>query len=234
LTQDGWLALQKYGINAIIHLKTAGQTADWDEEPSVPGIDVRTLVVEDLNDPQFVELCMETGVWCTPLYFPLMLTHWPSVCVDIVSAVAATDPGAIVITSDRGRDRTGLAAFLLLALAEVDPDDIAADWELSAVRLRMRIPNYDQLLADLLDQNGTSVVRSLRETCGHFNVAELLVSHGLTRQDVDRVRQRLLGGGNKAHTPSVITGSTSLAGGKRSADGDSSVVPRSMTMRMAP
>lgn len=193
LTEDGRTALENYGIKTVIWLKSAGEPTDGSESPSVAGLEVRTIIVEDLNDPQFVSLCVETGLWCTPLYFPLMLMHWPSVCAQIVSAVATAEPGGVIVSCLRGRDRTGLAIFLLLALAQVEPEEIAADWNLSVTRLESKIPSYAQLLADLLAENGTSVADSIRETCKRFQVAEYLVSHGLKRDDLRRVRQRLLG-----------------------------------------
>lgn len=201
LTEDGRSALESYGIKSVIWLKSSGKATDGDELPSVGSLEVRTIIVEDLNDPQFVSLCVETGLWCTPLYFPLMLTHWPSVCVEIVSAVATAEPGGVMVSCLRGRDRTGLAVFLLLALAHVEPEEIAADWKLSVARLESKIPSYAQLLADLLAENGTSVVDSVRETCKRFQLAEYLVSHGLKRHDLLRVRQRLLGAEHEAQHP---------------------------------
>jgi hypothetical protein len=204
LTADGRAALGSYGIKTIIWLKSAGKPTDGNEPPSVAGLEVKTITAEDLNDPHFVSLCVETGLWCTPLYFPLMLTHWPSVCVEIVHAVATAEPGGVMVSCLRGRDRTGLAVFLLLALAQVEPEEIAADWKLSVACLESKIPSYADLLADLLAENGTSVVDSIRETCKRFPVAEYLLSHGLKRRDLRRVRRRLLGAELGAQDPRGI------------------------------
>lgn len=191
LTEDGWAALQSSGVGSVLWLETVGKPADW--RMPLCSIERRDVVVEDLNDPQFVSLCVETGLWCTPLYFLVMLSHWPSVCADIVRAVANASPAGVVVACERGRDRTGLAAFLVLALAGVEPNEIAADWELGAVNPQHSIPSYDRLLANLLARNETSVLGSIRDACDSFDVAEHLHAHGLSREDLGRVRRRLLG-----------------------------------------
>ncbi len=231
LTQDGRSALESYGIKTVIWLTSSGEPTDGDEPPSVGGLEVRTIIVEDLNDPQFVSLCVETGLWCTPLYFPLMLTHWPSVCAEIVSAVATAEPGGVVVSCLRGRDRTGLAVFLLLALAQVEPEEIAADWKLSVARLESEIPSYAQLLADLLAENGTSVVDSIRDSCKRFQVAEYLVSHGLKRHDLRRVRRRLLGTEHGAQDPRGIA--TRVLAGCQRLDGEAGLIGPSLKSRIA-
>ena len=231
LTQDGRSALESYGIKTVIWLTSSGEPTDGDEPPSVGGLEVRTIIVEDLNDPQFVSLCVETGLWCTPLYFPLMLTHWPSVCAEIVSAVATAEPGGVVVSCLRGRDRTGLAVFLLLALAQVEPEEIAADWKLSVARLESEIPSYAQLLADLLAENGTSVVDSIRDSCKRFQVAEYLVSHGLKRHDLRRVRRRLLGTEHGAQDPRGIA--TRVLAGCQRLDGEAGLIGLSLKSRIA-
>jgi protein-tyrosine phosphatase len=58
----------------------------------------------------------------------------PDRCVAAVAAVADARPGGVLVHCSIGRDRTGLVTMLLLALVGVAPDDIAADYELSADR----------------------------------------------------------------------------------------------------
>jgi protein-tyrosine phosphatase len=50
-------------------------------------------------------------------------------------AIAEAAPGGVVFHCGGGRDRTGLIALLLLALADVEPNEIVADYELSNRRL---------------------------------------------------------------------------------------------------
>lgn len=141
LTSDGWAALHAYGIRTIVALRTLGTDDNEPEDLLIPAdVSIQRIFIEDLGDPRFVELCVKTDLWRTPLYFQDMLERWPDRCAAAVSAVAQAGPGGVVISCGRGCDRTGLVTLLLLALVGVSPADIAADWELSVARLRVREP----------------------------------------------------------------------------------------------
>jgi len=202
LTGTGWRALEAYGVRTVIALRTGGTTDDEPDPADVPaGVAVERVVVEDLSDAGFVESCVDTGRWRSPLYFSTMLEHWPERCARAVSAVARSRPGGVVISCGRGCDRTGLVAFLLLSLVGVAPDEIAADWALSVERLRPRDPDNEVALQALLAREGTTILASIEQTMHTIDVRERLVAAGLSADDVAAVEHRLGGGPARNHRP---------------------------------
>ncbi len=129
LTAAGWEALHAHGVRTVVLLRTEG-TEDPEPDPALVPADVGLVrvFVEDATDAEFHRRCIDTGFWATPLEWPEMLRSWPARCASVVAAVAQAPPGGVVVSCGIGRDRTGLAAFLLLALAGVPADVIAADW----------------------------------------------------------------------------------------------------------
>jgi hypothetical protein len=193
LTPAGWSALQAHGIRTIVALRTAGTTDDEPDLAALPdGVGFRRVVVEDLGDPRFVERCVDTGLWCTPVHLGLMLEHWPRWCAAGVRAVADAPPGGVVIACGRGCDRTGVLAALLLALVGVAPVAIADDWAASVERLRPREPEYEATLQSLLDREGTTVHGAVADALDRFDVAARLRDGGLTPTELDLARGRLL------------------------------------------
>lgn len=178
LTSDGWASLRAYGIRTVILLRTIG-TEDPDPDPSeVPdGIRIERVHLEDLTDPEFRGRCVDTGFWMTPLQWAEMLRLWPDRCAAVVSAVVRARPGGVVVSCGIGRDRTGLATFLLLALAGASADVIAEDW----------LHSFDRLDGDPL-AHGDQALRVLERE----SVTALDAVHAALALDVPA---RLLAGG---------------------------------------
>jgi protein-tyrosine phosphatase len=62
----------------------------------------------------------------TPLYYRPFLDHFPERTAAVFTAIARAESGGVAVHCGIGRDRTGLIALMLLALAGADPDEIAA------------------------------------------------------------------------------------------------------------
>ena len=99
------------------------------------------VAIEYITDTEFVQQCVATNLWGTPLYYQYALRQWPERHAAAISAIARAQPGGVLFHCIRGNDRTGIIALLLLMLAGVTPDDIIADYELSPD------PDRDVLLA---------------------------------------------------------------------------------------
>lgn len=96
-----------------------------------------------------------------------------------------------------GRDRAGQIAMLLLALAGVAAEEIAADYELSAERLRARYAargEEDQgpLLASFLASRGTSAGELTVSTLAELDAETCMRDAGLTDRDLAELRRRLI------------------------------------------
>ena len=95
-----------------------------------------------------------------------------------------------------GRDRTGLIALLLLALAGVAPEDIAADHALSDERVAavyaQRGMDADVDLEPLLAAEGTSG-REVIVSVAELEIEQRLREGGLGDDEVAAIRARLVG-----------------------------------------
>lgn len=184
LTAAGWSALHAYGIRTIITLRTYGMTEDELDFTS-PYADIVNIQaeIEDITDQEFVEKWVNTSFWGTPLYFRDTLQRWPERHAAVFSAVARAQPGGVLFHCIRGYDRTGIISLLLLGFAGVLPDEIVADYELSADPVR------DKVLA----RENTSVRESILGTLDSFDFDGYLRAGGATQADLDAVRARLLG-----------------------------------------
>lgn len=184
LTENGWSALYEHGIRTIVSLRTYG--FDEKEHPMVvpphPDIQVVSVEIEDVTNKEFVEKWATTDLWGTPLYWTDALNLWQHRHAAALKAIAQAQPGGVLFHCIRGYDRTGIIAFLVLALAGVSLKDITADYELSVDSVR------DQLLAE----RNTTAYEVLLETLEGINLENHLLEGGLTQLDISALRTRFL------------------------------------------
>jgi len=184
LTPAGWQALHAHGVRTIIRLLTDGMDeTEWDFTPPYADITLVQAPIEDFSDREFLEKWVVTELWGTPLYFADAFRRWPGQHAAVVSAVARAQPGGVLFHCIRGYDRTGIIAFLLLALAGVTPDEITDDYELSLD------PTRDELLA----RYNTSTRQAIRDTLTGWDVEGYLRAGGVSPEEIAAVRQRMLG-----------------------------------------
>ena len=203
LTRDGWGALEEYGVRTIIDLRN---DVEREAEPYTCGLSVVHVPIEDDTDEEFIE---RWRPFSTPHYYAAALERWPERTVAAVREVARAGPDGVVVHCGRGRDRTGLVAMLLLALAGVHPDEIANDYELSASRLPPL--DVDRLIANPSRVNARSSAeleddlrkeRSRREqihdrdallsVLASLDVGTYLLAGGLDEDDLLALRDRMV------------------------------------------
>jgi protein tyrosine/serine phosphatase len=184
LTAAGWSALYDYGIRTIITLHTVGMTEEELNFTSpYPDLVTVQAAIEDLTDKDFLQKWAITNLWGTPLYFKDALLRWPERHAAVISAIAQAQPGGVLFHCIRGYDRTGIISLLLLALVNVTPDDIIADYELSAD------PERDALLAG----EHSSVREVLHGTLEGLSIDSYLSMGGASQDDLAAIRERFLG-----------------------------------------
>ena len=196
LTTRGWAALEAHGVRTIVDLRNDEERLSG-SEPRAAGITTVHVPLDDIADTALWEYIWANGLDGSPLYYRLFLERKPDRCAAAVAAVARAAPGGVVVHCGVGRDRTGLVTLLLLALAGVAADDIAADYELSTERLRAfyaRRGEEDQGLEieALLKRAGTTARALLLDILLSLNVDAYLRSAGLTEDDLGAVRTRLV------------------------------------------
>lgn len=183
LTVSGWASLYAHGIRTIVSLQTDGLSENNLDAVSHPS-DIATVraAIEDISDTEFVQQWVDSDLWCTPLYYQDALRRWPERHAAAITAIAQARPGGVLIHCGRGNDRTGIMALLLLALVGVEPDDIAKDYELSPD------PHRDEFL----ESKHTSSREVILATLARLDVECYLLAGGLSKSDLEAVRERFL------------------------------------------
>jgi hypothetical protein len=183
LTAAGWSALHAHGIRTILTLRTDGMV---EEELNVrtPFADIAVVqvAIEDIGDAAFVQQWVESNLWSTPLYYQDALQRWPARHAAAIAAIAQAQPGGVLFHCIRGHDRTGIIAMLLLAVAGVQPETIAEDYALSPD------PQRDAFLKN----QGASSREVILAALASLDIETYLLAAGLSRLDLDTVRERLL------------------------------------------
>ncbi|GEL96488.1 tyrosine-protein phosphatase [Cellulomonas terrae] len=191
LDADGWAELVDAGVRTIVDLRNPHEI----EPLALPaGVTRVHRPVEVWEDRDF--MARWGDVLDSPEYYRANLELWPHLVVDAVRAVAHAPDGGVVVHCSAGRDRTGLVTVLLLSLAGVSQEAIVEDYAAAVVAMN------DYALAGLGDETGRSpdeLRARLVEVTGHLraflcdlDVAAYLTEHGMSCDELDRVRARLL------------------------------------------
>jgi protein-tyrosine phosphatase len=197
LTAAGWAALSAHGVRTVIDLRNDDELeADVARRPA--SVTTVHLPLDGSEDREFWNLWDSGPQFGTPLCYRPHLERFPERSAAVISAIAHAEPGGVAFHCAGGRDRTGQITMLLLALVGVAPEDIAADYELSAKRLPARhaarseadqAPPLERFLAD----RGTTARELIITTLTDLDVETCLLDAGLTSRDVSALRRRMLG-----------------------------------------
>lgn len=117
----------------------------------------------------------------------------------MLAAIARARPGGVAFHCAGGRDRSGQIAILVLALAGVGAEEIAADYLLSHERLPALYAargEEDQgpALRTFLADSGTSAEAEIQRLL-ELDLAAILAAGGLEAADVAALRARILTAG---------------------------------------
>ncbi|MFD9123837.1 tyrosine-protein phosphatase [Kitasatospora sp. NPDC059571] len=189
LTAEGWEAVRAYGIRTVVDLRNEEEYRPLLGRPD--GIGLVRVPLDELAGPDWWSRF--GGLDGTPLAFRPYLDHCPQAVAAVVAAVAAAPPGGVAVHCGAGRDRTGLAVLVLLALAGATPDAIVDDYLLSADNLRplwamLGRPDETEAVEAVLAEAGTTAGTAIRETLAEFDPAAYLPA-----ADAAAVRARLVG-----------------------------------------
>jgi len=131
LTMTGWQAARAAGLTRIIDLRNDDERGRQELHPvisesALAGVTVICAPTEDSEDPGFLEEC---GPWLDhPRSWEPNARRYPDKFRHVFESLADS-PGPVLIHCHAGRDRTGMIASMLLALANVEPEAIADFYE---------------------------------------------------------------------------------------------------------
>jgi protein-tyrosine phosphatase len=192
LTDAGWTALGAAGVRTVIDLRNRGEGANY---VAPGGVVVHHAPIEDQTDRGFMaQFGMHLS---TPRYYPEVLARWPHLVVRAFRCIAAAQPGGVVVHCVDGQDRTGQIVAMLLSLVGVPVDAIADDYERA-----MRANNAFGLVSPLAEYPGVDdatmgvMVGEARAMLtfwlSKLDVADYLLSAGMTAREIGRLRSRLV------------------------------------------
>jgi protein-tyrosine phosphatase len=134
LSDEGWEALVAYGVRRIVDLRWHDELAE--DAPRESPVDVvhvplfgeRNEAAHEVN--ALVESIDDPAERRTRMYLEF-LRRYPENFAGAIRAVGQAPEGTVVVHCAGGVDRTGLVSALLLSLAGVGPEHIAADYAAS-------------------------------------------------------------------------------------------------------
>jgi protein-tyrosine phosphatase len=196
LTAAGWGALTGHGVRTVIDLRNDDELTE-DVAPRPDGVTTVHLPLDASENREFWDVWDSGPQFATPLYYGPHLERFPERTAAVISAIARAQPGGVAFHCVGGRDRTGQVAMVLLALLGVAPEEIAADYALSAERLPAKYAargeeDQGQLIEAFLAGRGTSAEEVIGQTLIGIDLEGLLLHGGLTRDDLSALRARLL------------------------------------------
>ena len=143
LSPAGWEALVGYGIRTVIDLR--GDHEREDDPPRELPVAVEHVPFMEASEAEWEEIAKDLDhldelpvADATREAYVIFLERFKPNVGNAVRAFAEAPEGGVVIHCVGGKDRTGLLTALLLHLARVPTEEIAADYALSEERLRPR------------------------------------------------------------------------------------------------
>lgn len=197
LTAAGWAALLEHGVRTVVDLRNDDELGA-DTSPRPASVTTVRVPLDGSEDREFWDVWQSGPQFGTPLYYRPHLDRFPERNVAVITAIARAEPGGVVFHCGGGRDRAGQTAMLVLALAGVPAEEIAADYMLSDERLPAKYaargePDQGPELEAYLAERGVTAGEVIRETLGELDVEMYLSAAGLGAGDLDALRARLLG-----------------------------------------
>ena len=174
LTNDGRDEAARHGVRRVIDLRFPTEASRLADERF-------DYVNISLIDPGGADTHAIRASVQTERTYKMILDACGNRFVAVLESIGSAPPGGVAIHCAAGRDRTGLVAALILAVAGVPDDVIARDYAMSnCSHLGETAPSTETMRATL---------NYVRSTFG--GVERYLQGHGATKQLLERVRARL-------------------------------------------
>ena len=206
LTDDGWRALAEHGVQRIVDLRWPEEIAE--DQPR--DVDIEVVHVSVLGEEYDAEYVKELDAHLASVED--VADHYAWSYVDFLEryrdrfgdalAAVADAQGTVVVHCMGGKDRTGIVSALMLRLAGVPYSEIGEDYAVTAVNLEPSTSRWIPAIADeaerakwekLKDTPAVAMVRVVQEIERRYgDVASYLRAAGLTGEQVDRLRERLV------------------------------------------
>lgn len=211
---DGLAAMADAGVGTVLDLRNdfetrlepkdpeearanAGRVPPAPEPPLPAGMFGVRVPMDNTRDVGFWQRMRAEGRLGSPRFFRPVLEEHPHRVVAVLRTIARA-PGPVLFHCAVGRDRTGLTAFTLLALADVEPEAIVDDYLRSVTDLqpffaRMDFPDPSPRVDANLALHGFTLADAVREQLDGFDAHATLERAGLEPEAMSALRARLRG-----------------------------------------
>jgi protein-tyrosine phosphatase len=195
LTPAGLRALADYGIQTVLDLRWP-EEASKHQSPVPAGLPhVRYERISLLTHTED-EWRLRSREVAKELWKCVVLEHVGHELRRVLVSIADAAPAALLFHCVAGKDRTGLIAALLLALADAQPAAIAADYAISGENLRAgylrRYPGTEpERILEILRCPEAGAYNMLKFLDDAGGVRAYLRQIGLTEQQISALRSRL-------------------------------------------
>jgi protein tyrosine/serine phosphatase len=196
LNQGGVQAMWDFGVTHVVDLRSESEVARYPSPFADPSYGPEYVHIP-LVDDAFMQYMNATPSMADK--YRLMLDGRQRAFGQAISAIASIE-GPVVFHCYAGKDRTGLVAAMILALAGVTPEAITADFAETDVQLALR---YQQWLASAPPERLESMRDELRcppewmlDALEHVDrrwggVEAYLDAAGISEAEVTRLRDKL-------------------------------------------
>lgn len=167
------------GLKTVIDLRSDAELA---RQPSTlaghPAIKYHHISLFDGLAPADQMMSAHEGFDLSTRYIAAIDACRPAL-MRVANAIAHAEEGAILFNCTAGKDRTGIVAAMLLSLAGVAPDDIAADYALTAsLAAALMTTLRDNAMARGLDQAQATLLLSAEPAAMQAFLRHVDTAHG--------------------------------------------------------
>ncbi|HWU59122.1 MAG TPA: tyrosine-protein phosphatase [Microbacteriaceae bacterium] len=192
VTQAGWEQVDALGIRTVVDLRQPGERArDTQNRPD--WLTTINVDLDGLDNQDFWKDHWDNGLVGTALYFLPHLNAMPENSAAVLRALADAPAGGVLFHCMGGRDRTGQIAMLLLAAADVEPDEIVDDY-LETVRLgdvraaSRQCQNAEPQLEKLCATLGTTTEGAFRQALTGLDLDTFFEASALDERTLAAIR----------------------------------------------
>lgn len=195
LTPEGVQALADYGVRTVVDLRWPAEVAVRPHPLALRVHAVRTHRVSLLAGDE-MEWGSLSGECTKEMWKCAVLEHTRPQLKEVLEIIADAAAEPLLFHCVAGKDRTGLIAALLLALADVEPEAIAADYAASTSHLTdaymLRFAGLErEEIEEALRCPEEGVHNMLAYLAQYGGAAGYLAAIGLRDATISRLRARL-------------------------------------------
>jgi protein-tyrosine phosphatase len=195
LTPEGVQALADYGVRTVIDLRWPAEIAACPHPSALGERKVRYHSISLLANDE-MEWASLSGECRKEMWKCAVLEHTRPQLKAVLEIIAGAAAEPLLFHCVAGKDRTGLIAALLLALADVEPEAIAADYAASTAQLTdaylQRYTNLERAeIMEALRCPEEGVHNMLAYLAQYGGAAGYLRAIGLGDPTIEQLRARL-------------------------------------------